>query len=85
MYLIIAFSAALAGAAMAYEGLLSTDDKHGASIQSIEVQLAKHEERIFKLEQVQTKIEVMQNDLTWIRRGLEERKIIAPNPNPNGH
>lgn len=40
--IIIAFTVAIAGAVMAYAGLLSQDDKHGVSIKEIQVQTAKH-------------------------------------------
>ena len=87
IYVIIAVSVTIAAAVMAYANLLSQDSTHGTAILDIQVQTAKHEERIFKLEQSQTRIEVMQNDIAWIRKSIESEKNNMPRSisNPGGH
>jgi len=76
--IIVSFTALVAGAAMAYAGLISTSDRLDASLKDEKAQCAKREDRIARLEQSLSKIEVMQNDISWIRRSLEERNIKPP-------
>lgn len=87
IYIIVGTLAVTAAAVLGYADLVSTDFKHGSSIQELQAQTAKHEDRILKLEQAQTKIEVMQNDISWIRKSIEAQRnnMPATDRNPGGH
>jgi len=86
VYAIIAVTIAIAGSVMAYSNLLSTDKKNDDAITGLVIQVSKHEERLFKLEQAQVRIDVMQNDISWIRQSIEGRSNMMPKTvtNPGG-
>lgn len=73
LYLILSFTGAVALAYAAWD--------------SQKTSIANHEERIVKLEATASSINVMQNDISWIRRSIETRSNGMPRTesNPGGH
>ena len=79
-YAIIAFSTLLIASALAVNNLQNTDSLHDGQIKNLD-------SRITEMEKNVAAIEVMKNDIAWIRRSLETRSNSMPHTeaNPNGH
>jgi hypothetical protein len=79
-YAIVAFSTLLIASALAVSNLQNTDALHGAEIKSLD-------SRATQIEHSLAQIEVMRNDILWIRRSIEVRSIpvVKTDSNPNGH
>lgn len=65
--LLIALAGGIISATLAWADLRDIDRKHTGDI-------TNHADRIKRLEDNQAKIDVMQNDIDWIRRNLETRE-----------
>lgn len=79
-YAIIAFSTLLIASALAVGNLQNADALHDNQIKSLDSRTAE-------LERSFAQIEVMRNDISWIRRSIEMRStpIAKADSNPNGH
>lgn len=81
--LIMTVTAAIVAATLAWAELKSTDTKYADSLRVHSLDLINHQDRISKLEQNQAKIELIRNDVDWIRQMMEGRFTPKPNPIPN--
>ena len=79
-YAILAFSTLLIASALAVNNLQNTDTTHDTQIKDLSI-------RTTQLERSLAQIEVMRNDISWIRRSIEVRSNSMPeiDSNPNGH
>ena len=64
---LIGLLGAVASAAMVWNG-----DRTALAANT--AQLSEHSQRLRKLEEITTQIEIMKNDVEWIRRIMEERR-----------
>jgi hypothetical protein len=78
-YAIVAFSTLLIATALAVGNLQNTDAIHDTQIKSLDARTAQ-------LERTVAQIEVMRNDISWIRRSIEVHSIpvTKTDSNPNG-
>ena len=79
-YAIIAFSGFLIASAVAVNNLQNTDSLHDSQIKTLDIRITEMEKNI-------AAIEVMKNDIAWIRRSIETRANVQSKSesNPNGH
>jgi hypothetical protein len=79
-YAIVAFSTLLIASALAVSSLQNADALHDTQIKTLD-------SRATQIERTVAQIEVMRNDISWIRRSIEVRSIpvAKTDSNPNGH